>query len=446
MSPHPVQPVAPGQPMRFLGSPDTDVGLIASAALAVVLTAVAYAALWSMRDAAVAAMFFQKSALIFWVPPVEVYLTSWGLSVLILKARLRRKQARFLRSPALLDLPERITLEDASTILHRLDESEPRWPESLLLHRIGRLLAHFRATQDRSEIAALSAAQSDIDGTTLRSSYTMVKVFVWAIPILGFIGTVIGLQEAIRGFAGLSNVDRLQEQLAPITGGLGGAFQATLIALAFSLLLMFPSSASEKAEWRFLNLIDDFCNDQILRRLYLATPASGKDPLDEERLKALARAVASELADSITLKIPKLTEALYAELFSKERVQALVAELYRNVLVEAGRVIQGALTAQATGVKTLTEAIQEETKQRAGALQAQTEIMHAMTGSQSALRECAESLQAARDGISEVVRHVDAQRELAAVHAALQRVSQLIGDSRLSGKAIAAADGHNNRG
>jgi hypothetical protein len=112
---------------------------------------------------------------------------------------------------------------------------------------------------------------------------------------------------------------------------LGGAFQATLIALAFSLLLMFPASASEKAESRFLNLVDDFCNDQILRRLVVVlTPGDETDPLDEEKLKTLARAVAKEMADSITLAIPKLTETLYSELFSKERVETLVAELYRN--------------------------------------------------------------------------------------------------------------------
>ncbi len=555
------QPVTKRELMRFSGSPDTDVGLLWSAALGVLLTLAAYAALWATRQSAVSAMFFQKSNLIFWVPPLEVYLTSWGMSVLFLKYRLRRKQERFLRRSDLLDLPERITAADVPSLLARLDQTVPRWSESLLLHRVGRLLSHFQTTQDRSEVSALSTAQSDIDGTTLRSSYAMVKVFVWATPILGFIGTVIGLQEAIRGFAGLSNVDRLQEQLAPITGGLGGAFQATLIALAFSLLLMFPSSASEKAEWRFLNLVDDFCNDQVLRRLVVVvTPVDETDPLDEEKLKTLARAVAKEMADSITLTIPKLTETLYSELFSKERVETLVAELYRNflietgkaiqdaltseatgvksltaaiqedtkqridetkqrseagqlqsdlvrkmsdsqnvlieagrlipgalaaqatgvknlaeamqeeakqrlaasqmqadlvqkmsdsqnVLVEAGRVIQGALAAQATGVRNLTEAIQEEAKQRLAASQMQSEIIRKMSDSQSALQECSASLRAAMGGISQIVRHVDAHRELTTVQAALQRVSSLLGGSPTqSEKSLLTSDGRGARG
>ena len=407
------------------------------------MTAAAYALLWATRHSPLSAMFFQKSALISWVPPIEVYLTSWGLSIIILKFRLRRKQEQFLNSPVLDGLPERITAEDARALLVRLNDSEPRWTESLLLHRVGRLLSHFQTTQDRSEAAALSTAQSDIDGTTLRSSYTMVKVFVWAIPILGFIGTVIGLQEAIRGFAGLSNVDRLQEQMAPITGGLGGAFQATLIALAFSLLLMFPSSASERAEWRFLNLVDDFCNDQILRRLFVATLSSGGAGIDEQGVRLLARELATEFAAAITLKVPSLTETLYAELFSKERLQALVGELYQELLLETGKVIQGAIASQAASLKTLTEVIQEEKKQRVDAIKSEGEIMRSMTESQTALRECSESLRAATSGISEMARSADTQRELAAAQAALQRVARLLdNDPNSSERLLQTSDGH----
>jgi hypothetical protein len=70
-----------------------------------------------------------------------------------------------------------------------------------------------------------------------------------------------------------------------------------------------------------------------------------------------------------------------------------------------------------------------------------------MSDSQSALRECSESLQAAVGGISEIVRHIDAQRELATVQAALQRVSQLLdGNPASSEKSFLASDGRGTRG
>jgi hypothetical protein len=270
---------------------------------------------------------------------------------------------------------------------------------------------------------------------------------------------------------------------------------------------MFPSSALEKAEWRFLNLVDDFCNDQILRRLVVVVAPRGEtDPFDEEKLKALARAVAKELADSITLAVPTVAETLYLQLFSKERVETLVAELYRSVLTETGKVIQGALTSEATGVKSLTAAIQEDTKKRtdetrqrtdaiqlqsdlvrkmgdshdalveAGrviqgavgvqasevkslteviqkeaklrldAIQLQSDIIRKMSDSQSALQACSESLQAAFGGISELVEHVDARRELASVQAGLQRVSLLLGGPATSEKSSLSPDGRGARG
>jgi biopolymer transport protein ExbB/TolQ len=392
-------------------------------------------------------MFFQKSPIISWVPPLEVYVASWGLAILILKFRLRRKQERFLESVVLSELPESISPEAAASFLQRMEVSEPKWSKSLLFHRIAKLLAHFEVTQDRSEIAALSTSQSDIDGTTLRSSYTMVKVFVWAIPILGFIGTVIGLQEAIRGFAGLSNVDRLQEQLAPITSGLGGAFQATLIALALSLLLMFPSSASERAEWRFLNKIDDFCNDQILRRLFLPLQQTQGSLVDRSELKFLANQIASELAASITLTIPKMAGVLYSELTSAERVQTLVTSLFQQILINSGKVIEGALSSQVTELKALSVSIQDDTKQRVESVELQSRILQTMTDAQSSMRETLEALQSATDGIGRVVTQVDAQQELDGVHKALERVSQLLHNGAPAAKTFnATSDGINRRG
>ena len=40
-------------------------------------------------------------------------------------------------------------------------------------------------------------SQSEIDATMVDSSYVLIKVFIWAIPILGFIGTVLGISEAV---------------------------------------------------------------------------------------------------------------------------------------------------------------------------------------------------------------------------------------------------------
>ena len=101
-------------------------------------------------------------------------------------------------------------------------------------------------------MAGLLASQSEIDATAVDSSYTFLKVCIWAIPIIGFIGTVQGISEAVAGFSGsleaARDIDVLKNSLNDITTGLAVAFDTTLVALIMSLIVMFPMSSLQKAE------------------------------------------------------------------------------------------------------------------------------------------------------------------------------------------------------
>ena len=60
----------------------------------------------------------------------------------------------------------------------------------------------------------------------------------------GFIGTVIGMSQAVGSFdavlSNADNVDGLKDGLVQVTGGLGTAFDTTFLALVF---LFFSLSA-----------------------------------------------------------------------------------------------------------------------------------------------------------------------------------------------------------
>jgi hypothetical protein len=113
------------------------------------------------------------------------------------------------------------------------------------------------------------ASQSEIDSHAVNSSYAILNVFIWAIPILGFIGTVQGLGSAVGslGIQDTANVEGIKESLGTITGGLGVAFDTTLVALIMSLMLKFPASSLQKAEEDLLNWVDEYCNENLLKRL-----------------------------------------------------------------------------------------------------------------------------------------------------------------------------------
>jgi biopolymer transport protein ExbB/TolQ len=62
----------------------------------------------------------------------------------------------------------------------------------------------------------------------------MMRYIAWAIPAIGFIGTVRGIGDA------LAQAHRAVEgDVAGVTESLGTAFNSTLIALLISMVLMF---------------------------------------------------------------------------------------------------------------------------------------------------------------------------------------------------------------
>jgi hypothetical protein len=141
--------------------------------------------------------------------------------------------------------------------------------DSLIVNRIRKSLELFESRCDNNEVSGFLGIQSDLDANRSMGSYSLIKVFLWAIPILGFIGTVMGLSVAVGSLAMGDNTDpdALKESINSLTGGLGVAFDTTLLGLILSILLSFPLSAVQKREDETLTLIDTFCTEKLLPKL-----------------------------------------------------------------------------------------------------------------------------------------------------------------------------------
>ena len=86
-----------------------------------------------------------------------------------------------------------------------------------------------RAHGKIQEAVDVLSVQSDIDSRESDNSYTMIKVFVASIPILGFIGTVYGIGSAVGGFGSTlddaGDVEAIKNSLGGVTSGLSIAFE-----------------------------------------------------------------------------------------------------------------------------------------------------------------------------------------------------------------------------
>ncbi len=239
----------------------------------------------------VASLFFKH----FLVSCLNMLFFCWAISILYLKYRKLSHQ----RAALLLDvLPMHIGKEiNAGNVAHFIDHVY-RLPrklrDSLMVNRIRKALELFEVRQSVSDVREMMSSQSDIDSARIGGSYTLPKAFLWAIPLLGFIGTVLGLSHAIGGmnFANVEDVGKIVSSINNVTSGLGTAFDATLLGLILAMMLNFPINSLSKQEDDNLNAIDAFCNEVLLPRLNDGAGAAHGDT------GAIADAVVKQLANA----------------------------------------------------------------------------------------------------------------------------------------------------
>lgn len=235
-----------------------------------------------------------------WVPYVLLLFLGWAVGILILKSRRLKVERRALLVDVLpVSISDTITPQNVGDFLNYQTTLPKKLADSYMLRRIRRGLEHFKARESNPEVASMMNMQSEIDAGKISGSYTLVKVFLWAIPIMGFIGTVLGISTAIAGLAGgmggATEVSSdLMKQLTAVTFGLGVAFDTTLVALCMSIVLSFPAAGMQKAEEDLLTEVDEYCMENLLKRL---SDAGGMSDV-AGNTRALVNALAPALAES----------------------------------------------------------------------------------------------------------------------------------------------------
>ena len=219
-----------------------------------------------------------------WVQFAETFFFGWGVAFLVLKFLKLRHQESALRLDVMpVELGREVTKDSVHVFIQHVYSLPVKLRDSLMVNRIRKALELFESRQVNGEVGTMMSNQSNIDGARIGGSYTLVKVFIWAIPILGFIGTVIGLSDAIGYFKGVMSPEAvkdpalLMKSMGGVTGGLATAFDTTLLALIYAILLSLPMSSLQKVEEDNLSNIDAYCNEILLPRLNDGSNTAGGD-------------------------------------------------------------------------------------------------------------------------------------------------------------------------
>lgn len=132
----------------------------------------------------------------------------------------------------------------------------------LVTDMIKKACTKYRAEKSVSQVQELVEAQARMNLNRSESEQSLIRYVAWAIPSVGFIGTIIG----ISGALGLAN-DTTPEGIERITSTLMVAFDTTLISLFLSLILMyFIHSYQEKSEKLHVD-VEDYITDNLVNRI-----------------------------------------------------------------------------------------------------------------------------------------------------------------------------------
>src|SRR5262249_4484479 len=128
-----------------------------------------------------------------------------------------------------------VAVEEAPRLLARLAAVPSRLRNTFLYQRVAAVLDFLACRKSADALDDQLRALADNDAMALDASYSLTRFITWAIPILGFLGTVLGITGAISGIT----PEVLEKSLSGVTDGLALAFDATALALSLTMTTMF---------------------------------------------------------------------------------------------------------------------------------------------------------------------------------------------------------------
>ena len=187
----------------------------------------------------------------------------WAFAIIGYKGRAMARERRLVQED-LVPLSEgtRILPEDAREYARQIQSLPPVRRDTLLPRALLVALQRFTATRSIQDVSTTAHGLCQTESERLESELSMVRYIAWAIPAIGFIGTVRGI-----GLA-LGQAHRAVEgDITGVTQNLGIAFNSTLIALLISIVLMFLLHQLQLQQERLVLETESYLDQHLIQNL-----------------------------------------------------------------------------------------------------------------------------------------------------------------------------------
>ena len=194
---------------------------------------------------------------------IEIGHFMWAMLIIGYKAYLVRRERQLLERE-LIQVPEGIKVlpEDAKDYARQVealpDEDQPK----LVVRALQRALDRFAATRSIRDAAETSRAVCDSEMERLDSGLAMIRYIAWAIPAIGFIGTVRHIGDAL-----LQANKAVTGDITGVTSDLGIAFNATFVALFLTIVLMFFLHQLQQSQEQLVHDTDHWIDQHLVRHM-----------------------------------------------------------------------------------------------------------------------------------------------------------------------------------
>lgn len=160
----------------------------------------------------------------------------------------------------------RVLPEDTREYARSIQSLPDRLRNMLLPRVLLASLERFGSTRNVQDVSQVANSMCEAESERLESELSMVRYIAWAIPSVGFIGTVRGIGQALQ-----QAQQAVEGDIAGVTENLGTAFNSTFIALLISIVVMFLVHQLQSLQDRLVFDTHTYVDHNLIRHMQTRT-------------------------------------------------------------------------------------------------------------------------------------------------------------------------------
>ena len=312
---------------------------------------------------------------------IETALFWVGVVALVMKTLDILRQQAAIQSISLGEFAGAQPVSKVGELLDQLAALPKRMQESYLGRRLNDGLEAVERNGSADKLEDELKYLSDMDAGAQQESYSLVRIINWGNPMLGFLGTVVGITAALGdlgtnlGSAAPDGGNQLQGAMQGLLAGLYVAFDTTAIGLSFTMLLMFVQYGIDRVEIEMLGQVDRLAAHELIGRFEMVGASS--DP----QLQAMHRMTQLVVASTEQLVVRQAElwqQTIHSAHGHWDRLQQSSGEQLQTALTAS---LNESLEKHAANLARVEQASAEHMLQRweqwQGALQENARLLHA---------------------------------------------------------------------